>query len=174
MHQKIYPLTDTPTSRSVLRRVQKAIHGAWFFQLQKNQGKHREEEGRIPVDKSCRGWDCGSAKVLTEKSEHSTGEKMSGNWRNSSARFSWSDWNKGRWICRSGKLLERVHISINLCGVDSRAAVLQYGEKKLQEILDPVLKAAETAGEEDDSGVFGAGCRKKRLIGKVIFAEDFG
>ncbi|KAL6986969.1 hypothetical protein U1Q18_012729, partial [Sarracenia purpurea var. burkii] len=37
-----------------------------------------------------------------------------------------------------------------------------YGEKKLQEILDPVLKATETAGEEDDSGVFGAGCEGRR------------
>ncbi|KAL6955744.1 hypothetical protein U1Q18_040674 [Sarracenia purpurea var. burkii] len=37
-----------------------------------------------------------------------------------------------------------------------------YGEKKLQEILDPVLKATKTAGEEDDSGVFGAGCKGRR------------
>ncbi|KAL6962219.1 hypothetical protein U1Q18_037175 [Sarracenia purpurea var. burkii] len=37
-----------------------------------------------------------------------------------------------------------------------------YGEKKLQEILDPVLKAMETVGEEDDSGVFGAGCEGRR------------
>ncbi|KAL6996448.1 hypothetical protein U1Q18_006578 [Sarracenia purpurea var. burkii] len=56
----------------------------------------------------------------------------------------------------------RVHIGINLRDADSRATVLQYGEKKLQEILDPVLKAAETAGEEDDSGVFGAGCEGRR------------
>ncbi|KAL6957022.1 hypothetical protein U1Q18_047954, partial [Sarracenia purpurea var. burkii] len=163
-----------PFGATVLRRVQKAIRGAWFFQLQKNQGKHREGEGRIPTDKSCRGWDGGSAKVPTEKSAHSTGEKTSGDWRNSDAGFSWSDRNKGRWICKSRKLLGRVHIGINLRGADSRAAVLQYGEKKLQEILDPMLKAAKTADEEDDSSVFGAGCRKKRLIGKVIFAEDFG
>ncbi|KAL6967020.1 hypothetical protein U1Q18_032818 [Sarracenia purpurea var. burkii] len=51
-----------PFGAAFLRRVQKAIRGAWFFQLQKNQGKHREGEGRIPAEKSCRGWDDGSAK----------------------------------------------------------------------------------------------------------------
>ncbi|KAL6967602.1 hypothetical protein U1Q18_033412, partial [Sarracenia purpurea var. burkii] len=89
-------------------------------------------------------------------------EKTSGDWRNSGAGFSWSDRNKGRWICKLGKLLGRVHIGINLRGADPRAAVLQYGEKKLQEILDPMLKAAETTGEEDDFGVFSAGCEGRR------------
>ncbi|KAL6978863.1 hypothetical protein U1Q18_020531 [Sarracenia purpurea var. burkii] len=42
-----------------------------------------------------------------EKSAHSIGEKTSGDWRNSGAGFSWSDRNKGRWICKSEKLLGR-------------------------------------------------------------------
>ncbi|KAL6966250.1 hypothetical protein U1Q18_032031 [Sarracenia purpurea var. burkii] len=104
----------------------------------------------------------GKEKVPAEKSAHSTGEKTSVDWRNSGAGFSWSDRNKGQWICKSGKLLGRVHFGIILRGTDSRTVVFQYDEKKLQEILDPVLKAAETAGEEDDSGDFGAGCEGRR------------